>query len=264
VIIDAHCHGSSRWYEPVETLLFRMDACGVERAVLIQLLGSIDSRDMVAARSAHPDRFAFVAAIDAQATNAIDQVRRAVDAGAAGLRLRPTVRSAGDDPLAIWRQAGETGLAISCVGPAAEFVSAGFGALLDALPGLPIVLEHLGGLGRPDVGDRGAALVELLGLATYRNISLKLPGLGQLAPRVAAFDETDPPIDLSGIDALLASVLEVFGPNRLMWGSDFPPVAAREGYANALVWTRDVLNRLAPGSIDAAFGDTAARIFFGR
>jgi predicted TIM-barrel fold metal-dependent hydrolase len=27
---------------------------------------------------------------------------------------------------------------------------------------------------------------------------------------------------------------EAFGASRIMWGSDFPPVAGREGYRNAL------------------------------
>jgi L-fuconolactonase len=32
-----------------------------------------------------------------------------------------------------------------------------------------------------------------------------------------------------------------FGPSRLMWGGDFPPVAGREGYRNALHWTLEHL-----------------------
>ena len=27
---------------------------------------------------------------------------------------------------------------------------------------------------------------------------------------------------------------EAFGPRRMMWGSDYPPVSGREGYRNAL------------------------------
>ncbi|OYW88368.1 MAG: hypothetical protein B7Z20_02720, partial [Sphingobium sp. 32-64-5] len=64
MVIDTHCHASSRWYEPVDTLLFNMDRCGVDQAVLVQMLGSTDNREMAGARRAHPDRFVFVGAID--------------------------------------------------------------------------------------------------------------------------------------------------------------------------------------------------------
>lgn len=38
-IIDAHCHATPDWHEPVEALLFQMERHGVEQAVLIQING---------------------------------------------------------------------------------------------------------------------------------------------------------------------------------------------------------------------------------
>ena len=43
VIVDSHCHVSSNWYEPVESLLFQMDRHGVAHAVLIQMQGRFDN-----------------------------------------------------------------------------------------------------------------------------------------------------------------------------------------------------------------------------
>ena len=40
-------------------------------------------------------------------------------------------------------------------------------------------------------------------------------------------------IDSRGI---VDMTLELFGSEKLMWGSDFPPVSNREGYTNALNW----------------------------
>ena len=37
--------------------------------------------------------------------------------------------------------------------------------------------------------------------------------------------------DNSGV---IEMALEVFGVERMMWGSDYPPVSNREGYGNAL------------------------------
>ena len=46
--------------------------------------------------------------------------------------------------------------------------------------------------------------------------------------------------------------------------SDFPVVASREGYANALNWTRALFAGRPQAEIDAIFGGNAERIFFAR
>jgi len=254
VIVDSHCHASTRWYQPVESLLFEMDRHGVDRAVLVQLLGAFDNRDMIAAVRAHPDRFVFVAALAPDRMN-----RRGVCAargeGAAGLRLR------GCAPAEVWQAAAEMGLAVSVAGPAASFVDGAIARVAEAHPGLVIVLEHLGGLARPDTGDRAATLVPLLALARFANIQIKLPGLGQLAPRLPRIDGEAMPLDMAGVGSIVGSVVEAFTPDRMMWGSDYPPVAAREGYGHALGWPRALLEPLGASACAALFGGTAARSF---
>ena len=39
VIVDTHCHATPYWYEPVEILVKQMELNGVDRAVLIQIIG---------------------------------------------------------------------------------------------------------------------------------------------------------------------------------------------------------------------------------
>lgn len=262
MVVDTHCHASSRWYEPVDTLLFNMDRCGVDKAILVQLLGSTDSTDMIAACRAHPDRFAYVGAIDPAVPDAAAAVAAAVEGGARGLRMRAHWRrETEDDPLALWRLVEQAGLRVSLVGTAASFTDGKLAEVAAACPRLTIVLEHMGGLARPDVGDRDAALPLLCELARYPNLSVKLTGLGQLAPRLADFDAHDMPIDRAGLPALFEAVLSAFGPDRCMWGSDFPPVAAREGYAHALEWTRALLDEYRPDAVTPCLQTTARRIF---
>lgn len=261
MIVDTHCHASTRWYEPVDTLLFNMDRCGVDRAVLVQMLGSTDSSDMIAARRAHPDRFAFVAAIDPKAGDATAAIAAAANDGAVGLRMRAGWRSPGDDPLALWRTVAQAGLRVSLVGPASSFTDGSLAEIAAAYPELLLVLEHLGGLARPDVGERDAALLLVCELAAYPNIFVKLPGLGQIAPRRANLDDMALPLDMTGVETLLAKVIDAFGADRLMWGSDFPPVAVREGYAHALGWTRDLIGRRWPDAVAGCFGETARKLF---
>jgi hypothetical protein len=44
VVVDAHCHASEQWSEPIESLLFQMDHYAVDRAALIQIRGQFDNR----------------------------------------------------------------------------------------------------------------------------------------------------------------------------------------------------------------------------
>jgi L-fuconolactonase len=259
MIIDTHCHASTRWYEPVETLLFNMDRNGVDSAVLIPLLGAYDSADMIAAVRRYPDRVVWFAAVDPVRADVLDGIRKARDAGARGLRMRAGWRSEGARPMALWEEAEALGLAVSLVGPAASFVDGALGDVAAHCSRLPLILEHLGGLARPDVGDREAMLEPVCALASHPNLSIKLPGLGQLASRTA-LDHGGVPLDLTGVRGILDRIFGCFGSERIMWGSDFPPVAAREGYGHALHWTREFLADRGETALEDVFGGVAARL----
>jgi L-fuconolactonase len=261
IIVDSHCHASPQWYEPVETLLFQMDRGGVSQAVLVQLLGQFENSYQAKCCKRYPGRFVSVAAVDTEAPDALETVANLAASGATGLRLRPTVRSHGDNALAIWRAAAKHKLAISCVGPAAAMCEPGFLEIVEQLPELSIVLEHLGGLARPDVGDVQKMRKAIFGLARFPNVYFKVPGLGQLSPRIARIPPSGGrPLETPN-PAILMEAVEKFGPSRLMWGSDFPPVASREGYRNALEWVREALRDLPGFAQDQIFGGVARHVF---
>jgi L-fuconolactonase len=259
-VIDSHCHASPLWYEPVETLLHEMDRNEVQQAILVQLLGQFDNNYLLDCRTRYAQRLAAVVAVDPADTAAVTELRRLAGAGASGLRLRPEARSSGDDPYALWRTAASCALAVSCVGPAAGFLAPAFADLVRELPDLPIVLEHLGGLARPDC-DRSEATRQAIGaLARFPNLYLKVPGLGQLTAREPLLPAAGRVLPLEAGTVVL-DLLERFGASRLMWGSDFPPVAAREGYRNALRWIEELLEGLDPAGRAEVFGGTARRLF---
>lgn len=255
MIVDSHVHAAANWYEPVESLLAQMDRCGVERAVLIQLLGRFDNSYQQACAARRPDRLASVVLIDPNSDDMGAALRRAAEAGAAGVRLRP------DAPEPLWRAAATLKLPISCVGAASAFVAPDFLARL-ATATAPVVLEHLGGLARPEVGDASAVLGPVLELAVFPHVHLKLPGLGQLASRAPGLPSDGPPFDTGPAAALLHAVVQAFGAHRVMWGSDYPVVSSREGYANALAWPQVALAGLPDADRALVFGGTAARVFF--
>ena len=262
-IIDAHCHVSRAWYEPVEALLDQMARNGVAGATLIQIQGEYDNDYQFACARRYPGKFASVVVIDTDAPDAVATLERHAASGASGIRLNATTRSAGDDPFALWRAAERLRLPVSCAGSAATFGAPEFAILLEAVPDLPVVIEHLGSLNRPDADDaEGAARRGVFALARYHNAAIKITGLGEFCrralPVTAPFPFTRPLPDY------LARAYAAFGPGRMMWGSDYPPVSGREGYTNALRLTMAELETI-PGFSAAdreeIFGGTALRIF---
>jgi L-fuconolactonase len=263
VIVDSHCHVSTNWYEPVESLLFQMERNGVEHAVLIQMQGQSDNSYQVDCVRRYPGLFASVVIVDAARADAPETLALLAEEGASGVRFTAITRSAGEDPLAIWRAAARLGLAVSCGGTAAEFASPGFAALVSDLPELPIVIEHLGSVNRPEVDDaERAARRGALALSRYPNVYVKVPGLGEFCPR--ALPVTEPVPFAQPEPPLLELTLEAFGPRRMMWGSDYPPVSAREGYLNALRLPRErfaAMPDVTDEDLDWIFGRAALSIF---
>ena len=257
LIVDTHCHAGENWYEPIELLLYQMDANDVSKAVLVQHTGSFDNTYLLDCARRFPGRFRVVAMVDVSQVDAPSTLEGWAEQGVAGVRLSPNDRSPGTDPLVVWRKAAELGLVVSSRGDVDEFGSEGFRDLVGELPDLTIVIEHLAGaeqgISPPYEAFRGA-----LELAGYPNTYIKVPGLGEISAKPPVlrpgfrFDYTPPLIEMT---------LEAFGPKRMMWGSDFPPVSSREGYRNSL---RGVMDHPALGSQqdrEWVMGRTATRAF---
>ena len=259
-IIDSHCHVSPVWFEPVDTLLYEMQRNEVAQAVLTQLLGQFDNGYQQDCFERFPGRFASVVAVDPADPAAIDALRALASGGASGVRLRPDSRSPAPDPYAIWRSCGACGLAVSCVGPAAGFLSPAFAELVASVPKVTIVLEHLAGWARPDCDASQATRAGIRELARFANLFLKVSPLGQMVKRATRLPAAGRSLPLEGADLVL-ELLECFGAERLMWGSDFPPVCSREGYANALRWSLELTAAAGAAAQAEVFGGTARRVF---
>ena len=229
-IVDTHCHGGANWFEPVELLLYQMNVNSVDKAVLIQHGGTYDNRYLFECAERFKDRFAVVVIVDASDPDAPQTLEKWAAFGAVGVRLGPTVRSPGQDPLAIWRKADELGLVVSSLGDVEDFASDEFTRLVVDLPNLPIVIEHLAGV-KQGAQPPYAAFKRALALSRHPNTYIKVGGLGEISLRPPvlqpyfAFDHVPPLIEMAR---------DAFGPRRMMWGSDYPPVSGREGYRNAL------------------------------
>ena len=259
-LVDSHCHVSQVWYEPVESLLFQMDRHGVAHAVLTQMFDEPDNTYQIDVVRRYPGRFSSVVLVEPERPDATEALERLVEGGASGLRLRPTARSRGRDPLKIWRDAERLGIAVTVGGVGGPeghgelFATDEFRDVIAALPKLTIVIEHIGSLTNqsPEIQRK------VFALAQYPNVYMKIHGLGEFCKRARParefpFEEPIPP--------LLDLAYAAFGPSRLMWGSDHPPVSKLEGYGNALRLPKERLAPKGEDVIQAIFGATALAVF---
>lgn len=197
--------------------------------------------------------------VDTERPDAGTTLARLAGEGAIGVRLRAATRSPGDDPLAIWRAAEALGLPITVAGDTARFISPAFAQVVEAITGVPIILEHLGSVNHPDGEAAPYSLRrQVFGLARYPHVYIKFHGLGEFCPRVAPGDAF--PLDRAYLE-LIDLAYAAFGPARMMWGSDYPPVSGREGYANALRWPQEYFGNKPQEAQAQLFGGTARRVY---
>ena len=234
-----------------------MNLNSVDRAALIQHRGNYDNTYLFECAERFPGRFKVVVMVDTASPGAASDLERWTAQGAAGIRLEPDVRSPGDDPLAIWRKAAELGLVVSCQGDVDEFASDDFSRLVAEIPDLPIIIEHLAGVGK-NAQPPYATFKRAMELAKYPNTYIKVGGLGEISARPPVlqphfgFDSTPPLIEMA---------YDAFGPRRMMWGSDYPPLSSREGYRNALHGVMDYPALRTQEDKEWVMGKTALSVF---
>ncbi|MBX3011940.1 MAG: amidohydrolase [Caldilineaceae bacterium] len=251
MIIDTHCHVGIHKYEPVEVLLYHMAHSGVDRAVFIQYMGNTDNQYLLACMAAHPGKFA--AAMIVEADDDGSQIREWAAQGIGGIRLPAAFRGKGADPLAHWRTAAALQLVVSAPCTPAALLSDEFREVVERFSDLAIIIEHLGGIG---VGAQPpyAEFQQVMALARYPNLTIKLPGFGEFCALPHPFAHIPPLVEMT---------LEAFGPQRIMWGSDWPPVSSREGYDNSLRFPLAYLAQLSPTEQAWIFGETAQQVWWG-
>lgn len=245
-LVDTHCHTGLHKYEPVETLLYHMETSGVEQAVLIQHMGETDNSYHVECKRRFPGRFAAAMLVPAEDDGTL--VRKWAGQGLEGIRFLADARASRPDPLVQWRVAAQLDLVVSVNG---NFLAPEFQEALRTFPELRVVIEHLGGV-KADAAPPYEEYRRILALAQRPNTYMKLPGFGEFCRLPHPFAEVPP---------FARMALEAFGPQRLMWGSDFPPVSSREGYEQALRFPLDYFSDLSEEDRGWIFGGTARQVW---
>ncbi|PTM93848.1 amidohydrolase family protein [Streptomyces sp. VMFN-G11Ma] len=121
-----------------------------------------------------------------------------------------------------------------------------------ALPQLTFVLDHLG---KPPIasGAREPWASDLRALAALPNTTAKLSGL---------VTEADPASwSIDDLRPYAETALDAFGPDRLMFGSDWPVCTDRASYGEVLSATRELTAGLSPTEHAQLFETTATRVY---
>jgi L-fuconolactonase len=205
----------------LDQLLAEMDKAGVDKAALVHSSTTYGfNNDYVAdAVAAHPGRLTGVFSVDFTQADAPERIRYwHAKGGLTGLRIYARgskIKEAWlaiDDPacLPAWECAAELGL------PVAHNMNA-FGESLEQIKSIarlfPQVSQIIDHLGRPPTADGPpyAAAKEFWALSEFPNVYLKLtPRLHNVVKEKAT------------VDTFVAKLVEVFGADRIAWGSNYP------------------------------------------
>ncbi len=124
--------------------------------------------------------------------------------------------------------------------------------LAERHPALRLVIDHLA---KPPIADHGwepwASLIKRA--ASFPNVYAKVSGLN-----TAANHESWSAVDLA---PYIDEAVEVFGPERLMYGGDWPIATLAGDYAKVWRETNAVLESLTPHERGLIFGGTATDFY---
>jgi L-fuconolactonase len=123
--------------------------------------------------------------------------------------------------------------------------------LVDACPDVSFVLDHLGKPAIAD-GEWEPWRSQLAELAQRPNLTCKLSGSTTEAGRDWRAEDVRP---------YLLHALETFGPQRCMFGSDWPVASLTTDYQRWFDLVSDVVSGCSGSEVDAVFAGTAARVY---
>ncbi len=124
--------------------------------------------------------------------------------------------------------------------------------LAKACENTKLILNHCG---VPDIGGNGLDpwRQDIKALAQIPNVICKLSGLmAYCAPGTSSLETIEPYVD---------HVLNCFGPNRMVWGSDWPVVNLAKGLPEWIAVTRKILGKLSADEASSIAYGTAQIVY---
>ncbi len=219
-----------------EMLLELMRANGVSRTVLIQVIYyRWDNSYTAEVLRQYPQYFRGVARVNPESPAAPEDLSRLVEEqGFQGVRLSPAADATGDwirGPLMtpLWRRCQELKASMNILTVTGRLPD--IAALVEKFPDLTVVIDHMADC----PADRPDELKKLLALARYPQVFVKVSHTWSVSKMPYPYPDAQQQVK---------RLYDVFGPQRLMWGTDWPIVEAHCEYAKALAMVRDEMKFL--------------------
>jgi L-fuconolactonase len=233
----------------------------VAGTVLVQTVGDRAETEEFLATAAASDGLVkgVVGWVDLTAGDLAEQLGK-LRAGPGGERLVGIRHQVQDEPDPGWlaradvrrgiRAVGEAGLAYDLLVLTPQLEDAR--AAVEALPEVRFVLDHLA---KPPIaaGEWEPWASGVAALAALPNVTAKLSGL----VTEAVWDDWD----AERIGRYAEHALTLFGPDRLMFGSDWPVCTLAGSYSDVFALAVALTLDLGESERAAVFGDTAARVY---
>lgn len=126
------------------------------------------------------------------------------------------------------------------------------GPLASRFPDLPLVIDHLA---KPRIKDHAIDdwLPHFQAAARFPNVFCKLSGM----VTEADWRQWSP----ADLHPYVQHALDAFGPDRLMFGSDWPVCALAGSYSQVFEALNEALGPISPAERAAIFGETARRFY---
>jgi L-fuconolactonase len=277
-LIDAHQHywqlarGDYGWLTPDLSVLYRdflpqelqstLTDCGVTGTLAVQAAPTeAETRFLFDLARQHPSILGIVGWVDFEAPDVARRIAALMAAGGGLLKgLRPMVQDIAD-PAWLGRDSLDRAFGVLTE---RELV---FDALvtpvhLDVLerrlrrhPELRCVIDHAG---KPtaDAGSLAAWSARMQSLATHTSAVCKLSGLLTQFEKPATLAALVPIIE-----PYVSRLFDYFGPERLIWGSDWPVLTLRAAYRDWLDLSLELIRTHAPQAREAIFAGNARRVY---
>lgn len=273
--IDAHQHlwsparGDYDWMPMDNPVLARdyapadlrpeLDAAGIDATILVQAAATVNETEyMLGLADATPFIAGVVGWVDFERPDDRRTLAR-LAAHPKFVGVRPMIQDIADNDWMLredvqwgFRAAADLGLGFDALGFPRHLPN--FHTILTRYPGLRVVIDHCM---KPAIRDHTAAefAVWADGMAAIARDTLaccKLSGLVTEAGAGWSLDALKPYAD---------HVLDVFGPGRVMWGSDWPVCRLAADYGEWHRAARALTGHLPAPQQDRIFGGTAAEFY---
>ena len=235
-----------------ETLLELMKANGVARTVIVQVIHyKYDNRYLASVLKRFPGLFQGVCRVDPLDPAAPDHLSLLTAQGFRGVRLSPAGNAGGDwfrGPLMppLWKRCQELKVPMTVLAPIARMPEVA--VLLDKLPGLTVVIDHMADCPI----DQPAELEKLIALRRYPKVFVKISHTWSISKQ---------PYPWLDAQEYVQRLHAAFGPERLMWATDWPIVENVSTYARALSVVRDEMKFLNAADKDWIMNKTIERVW---